>query len=379
METENITGKFKMWFICGLTIPIIAATAIGYGSFKHFHPVEVIQIENAKVAGAMISVRSLVDGKVSEYFFNDGDEVEAGDVIARLEVDVNEETIAQLENAVNIAKYTYEDLKLGQVVKVPVKRVRVVPGNSQAAQPPKSSSLAALEERAERMEELFEMGAISKNQRDAAVAAYEDAKARSGYNTMVQSASEPTYVEEVEYIDQWQPTPLAALQNAENAVKQAELSLNVAKQEAQETQIIAPISGTIHYIAKPEKELVAGNSIARIGDINELWLVAEVSESIFNKVQLGKPVDYILEGRNLSGTVIEKITPTNLDKENLPEWIPPNEETAHPEFALAEENKNQYSEPINDKFLLKFSIPADLDFECKLNTTTNVKIKLYKR
>ena len=393
MENENITGKLKRRIFLGLTVPLIIAAAIGYGVFKHYHSTEEFQITDAKVTGTLVSVRTLVDGKVSEQLFEDGAEVKAGDIIARLEVDVNEETIAQLEDTVALAKRNYEDLKRGQIVKVPVKRVRMIPATPAAPQTPQtpssrgrlpsasSSSLASLEERANRMRDLFDMGAVSKKEMDAAIRAYENAKSSgaddSSYSTPAASSA-PTYIEEIEYVDQWQPTPAPVLQNAENAIKQAELSLNVALQEAQETEVIAPVSGAIYYSAEPEKEVTAGNSIAKIGDSNELWLAAEVSQEIFDKVHLGLPVNYTLEGANLSGTVIEKIEPNIKDPteiENLPQWIPPTAENAHPEFAL-EMEENHGDERPNDKYILKFSLPPD--FDCKPNSSTNIKIKLFR-
>ena len=382
MENIDITGKVKNLIRFGLIIPVAISAAIGYAAFEHRHHVEEIQINNAKVTGTLISVRSLVDGKINEILFDDGDKVESGDVIARLEVDVTPEAIAQLENTVALAKQNLEDLKLGQVVKVPVKRVRVIPSAPTRIDYPgtsggvSSSELASLEQRANRMEELFEMGAISRNQRDAAVAAYENAKASSystpGYSTYVEN--EPTYVEEIEYVDQWQPTPPEALQNAENAIKQAELSLNVALQEAQETEVISPVSGTIYYSAIVEEEFNAGNALAKIGDSNELWLEAEVTEEIFNKVSMGVPVDYNLDGYNLAGTVIEKIAPDQkLEIDSM--WFPPTADNPHPEFEIFGTDELPQEELHNDKYILKFSIPAD--FEGKPNSTADVKIKIF--
>ena len=388
MESVDITGKVKNFIRFGLIIPVIISSAVGYALFERYHHPETIQIPNAKVTGTMISVRTLVDGKISEILFDDGDEIKVGDVIARLEVDVTEEALAQLENTVALAKQNYEDLKLGQIVTVPVKRIRVIPSAPTIINYPQtttttvttdSAELAALEERANRMEELFEMGAISRNQRDAAVAAYENAKAYS-YTTTIETPSsvyienEPTYVEEIDYVEEWQPTPLAALQNAENAIKQAELSLNVALQEAQETEVTAPVSGTIYYSAIVDEEFNAGNSLAKIGDSNELWLEAEVSEEIFNKVALGHPVDYVLDGYNLSGTVTEKIAPDEKLEMDSDFWFPPTADNPHPEFEIFSTDD---SEPVNDKYILKISLPAEKYFDCKPNDTTTVKIKLF--
>ena len=376
METENITSKIKHWLILGLLIPILSGAAIGYGAFNHNHPIKEIKVDDAKVTGTMISVRTLVDGKVSEFLFNDGDEVESGDVIARLEVDVNEETIAQLENTLELAKQNLETLKKGQIVKVPVKKVRVVPPKNNSATSGSNASLKSLEERANRMKDLFEMGAVSKKQMEAAVAAYENAK-RNAPNSPA-ARSEATYVEEITYVDQWQPTPAPVLQNAENAVKQAELSLKVAQQQAQETEVIAPVSGTIYYTAEADKDIMAGNSIAKIGDSKELWLTAEVSADVFNQITLGLPVDYILDGQKLSGTVMEKIEPDipeiEENTEIVSKWIPPTADNPHPEYTTAD-IEIKVEEPINEKYFLKFSMPAN--FQCAPNLTTDVKITVY--
>ena len=312
METQDISGRIKFFIRFGLILLLITGGAIGYGVFEHYHATRTIQIENAKVTGTMLSVRTLVNGKVSEFLFDDGDEVKAGDVIARLEVSVTEDTIQQLENTVELARSNYEELKKGTWVKVPVIRTRVVQNPAATVRSEGSANLASLEERANRMKELFEMGAVSAVQRDAAVNAYEAAKSQGSYETY----SEPseTYVEEIEYVDQFQETPQAVLYGAENAIKQAELSLNVALQEAQQTEIIAPVDGTIYYSVEIDKDLSAGDAIAKIGDSKELWLAAEVSEDIFNRVPLGKLVSYNIDGNNLTGIVIEKIAPDPVEE-----------------------------------------------------------------
>ena len=183
MENVDISGKIKTWIRFGLIIPLAAAAAIGYFLFEHRYHEENLRIENARVEGTMVAVRTLVDGKVNEVIFNDGAEVRAGDVIARLEISVTEEAIAQLESTVKLAKQNLEDLKLGQVVQVPVKTIRTIPAAPQVIEYApvgrSPSEIASLQERANRMDELLEMGAVSRVQRDAAWAAYESALAES--------------------------------------------------------------------------------------------------------------------------------------------------------------------------------------------------------
>ena len=73
----------------------------------------------------MVSMRVLTNGKVKELTKADGDEVKAGDVIAKIEVSVTEEQIEQLEKAVDLAKSNYAQLQVGQMVKVPVRKPKI--------------------------------------------------------------------------------------------------------------------------------------------------------------------------------------------------------------------------------------------------------------
>ena len=308
MHEIDLTAKVKN--IIRFTLPtlIVLAAIIGYAEFRYWHKSETVRLDDAKVSGTMVSVRVLTNGKVKEILFDDGAQVQAGDVIARLEVSITDEEIKQLENTVQLAKDQYARLQEGQWVKVAVQRERVTYKETQSTSGGGSSgNLAKLEERANRMAELFEMGAVSAVQRDAARRAYESALAESSPSTS--SSSEPVVEYYTEYVDEFRPTPPEVLAGAEQAIKQAELSLNVARQEARETDVIAPVSGAIYYGVEPETDLSAGDFVARIGDKRELWVEAAVTEEIFDKIPLGKLATVTIDGKEFFGTVMEKIKP----------------------------------------------------------------------
>ena len=471
METIDITKNIKRLIKYGLIGMIALSTAIGGAAFKYQHREDTININNAKVAGTMVSVRVLTNGKIKELTKADGDEVKAGDVIAKIEVSVTDEQIAQLESAVDQAKKNYAQLEVGQMVKVPIRKPKVktiqVPGStatqrSSTRSGNSSASLAALEERKNRMELLYEMGAISRKEMEAAVREYELAKASAGSSAETESTIEtpPTTQEvieyEIEYVDQLQPTPPEILKGAQLAIKQAELSLNVARQEAQQTEVIAPVDGVIYYGVEVDEEIKAGDVVARVGDSNELWLEAEVTESQFEKISLGKLVSYSINGNKLTGTVIEKIAPSNeeITTDQIEKPIesvenPATNENIQPEVnqnqpAMNEDQHNGQGGPISgikiaqaeaeqstdndsknvianeildqvvnenppkdqavndqpnaenqpvdqpslnvpvedqnpalkDKFIVKFSLPAERNFECKPNMTVAVTVNL---
>ena len=426
MQSTDITEKIINFIRFGLVGVLVTATVIGYAEYKYWHKDEILQLNDAKVVGTMVSVRVLANGKVKELLFEDGAEVKAGDVIARLEVAITEEEIQQLENTVQLARDNYAQLAAGQWVKVPVQRERVTyppaPPPSVSYSAP-SGNLAKLEERANRMAELFEMGAVSAVQRDAARRAYESALAESSSPSYEYSAAPAPIIEYyTEYVDEFRETPPEVLAGAEQAIKQAELSLNAAKQEARETDVIAPVSGTIYYGVEVDRDLAAGDSVSRIGDSRELWIEAEVSEDVFNKISLGKLASYSIEGKELFGTVIDKIKPNIVETSDEPQepvelpeiptsgnapapligenqsadaQSPDNQSDVNPQPEQAPSTETPPQNPEapqaqppqipdkfeeqqkpNDKFIIKISVPVERDFDCRPNTSTTVKIKI---
>ena len=264
-----------------------------------------------------------------------------------------------------------------------------------------SGDIAALEERKNRMEKLYEMGAISRVQRDAAVAEYEAARASSYSTTTVEEYTPEPIVETemeyiTEYVEQFQPTPPEILEGAQLAIKQAEMSLNTARQEALQTQVYAPISGTVYYNVAAAQEVVAGEPVAKVGDGTNLWLEAEVTEDQFYRIALGKLVTYNIDGHQFNGTVIEKIAPNAyagvggpypiLLAENDP---PSDQSTEQPsnsdpldytqvvdapfDTSSLDESSFHEPEPIQ-KFIVRFSLPSDRSFEYRPNVSTDVTV-----
>ena len=367
LKTLDITKNAKRLIKYGLIGLIALSTAVGGAAFNYQHRNDSISLNNAKVNGTMISVRVLTDGRIKELTKSDGDEVKAGEVIAKIEVSVTDEQIEQLEKAVDLAKQNYAKLEVGQMVKVPVRKPKVktvqIPTTPSIQSRPSrsgsksSASLEALKERKSRMELLYEMGAISRKELEEAIKEYNSAKAAAGSSSTVSESvqsvpqySTSTEIEyETEYVEQLQPTPPEILKGAQLAIKQAELSLNVAKQEAQQTEVLAPVNGTIYYGVEVDEEVKAGDVISRIGDSSELWIEAAVTESQFDKIPLGKLVSYVIDGNKLTGTVIEKKAPE------------PEEETVE-----VEETKMESPTPADPTQVTPESVPAEN------NNTSNV-------
>ena len=199
-----------------------------------------------------------------------------------------------------LAKQNLAQVQQGHTVTVPQSAApAAVPrssGNSQA--------VANARARYNRMNELYEMGAVSAMQRDQAAA---DLSAAEAAQAPAPAVSAPA----TSYQTMTQPANPEAVKQAELAVKQAEAALENAKQDAQATEIVAPVSGTVYYGENVQEgtQFKAGATVANIGDASNIWVEARLSPSWQGKIRLGQFVNYTIEGKKYQGTVLDIIQP----------------------------------------------------------------------
>lgn len=304
MEVD-ITEKVKRVLKFGPLALVALAILCALGVWAYQHSQKGLTVYDAKVASTMVGVKAKADGTVTELVVQDGDHVEAGDVIARVQVKITDEQIAQLAQNAELAKQNLAQVQRGQTVTVPQSAASApmpVPqsvGNSQA--------VANARARLNRMNELYEMGAISAVKRDQAAA---DLAAAEAAATPAPAVSAPAATR---HQTMTQPTNPEAVKQAELAVKQAEAALENAKQDAQATEIVAPVSGTV-YLGDDIQEgadLKAGATVASIGDASNIWVEARLSPNQKGKIRLGQFVSYTIEGKKYQGTVLDIVDPAD--------------------------------------------------------------------
>ena len=179
-----------------------------------------------------------------------------------------------------------------------------------------SQSAAAAESRMNRMQELYEMGAVSARERDAAVAAYHAAQSSASSSSYAApAASSSTSAPAVTYQTTTQPADPKAVQAAELQLKQAQAALDNAKQDAAETDIVAPVAGTVYYADGIDEggEVKAGQTIASVGNAEDIWVEARVSSEKAPNIRLGQFVSYEIDGHKLQGSVQDIQQPSKKD------------------------------------------------------------------
>ena len=332
MEVD-VTEKAKNFIRFGLIGLIVLAALAGGGLYLYQHSNRGFVVSDAMVVGSESVITAKGDGKITEVLVQDGDYVEEGTVIARVESKITPEDIAQLEQNVQLAQQSYAQLQKGTTT---VAQAPAAPVVDSGAQQRAANAYA----RMQRMNELFSMGAISAAKRDEAAAAYAAAQAAANAAPAPAAAPQTTVI----------PTSPEVLKQAELQVKQAEIALSNAKNDQQATEIVATASGVISLAEglAADSELKNEQEVARIQASNDAWLEAKLTENQAAKVRLGEFVNYEIDGHKLQGTV---------------------KDIAAPE---SDESETDQSKSLT---IVKISLPADLSFTIKSGMSGKIEFK----
>ncbi|WP_026766714.1 HlyD family secretion protein [Selenomonas ruminantium] len=332
MEVD-VTEKAKNFIRFGLIGLIVLAALAGGGLYLYQHSNRGFVVSDAMVVGTESVITAKGDGKITEVLVQDGDYVEEGTVIARVESKITPEDIAQLEQNVQMAQQSYAQLQKGTTA---VTQAPAAPVVDSGAQQRAANAYA----RMQRMNELFSMGAISAAKRDEAAAAYAAAQAAANAAPAPAAAPQTTVI----------PTSPEVLKQAELQVKQAEIALANAKNDQQATEIVATASGVISLAEglAADSELKNEQEVARIQASNDAWLEAKLTENQAAKVRLGEFVNYEIDGHKLQGTVKDIAAPEN------------------------DESESDQSKSLT---IVKISLPADPSFTIKSGMSGRIEFK----
>lgn len=297
----------------GLVGLILIAVLCAGGIYYYQHQHKYFNVYDAQVTSSLVAAKVHGNAVITEKVVEDGEHVEAGDVIAHVKSTVTDEQIANLEQTVALSQRNLDEIKKGKTVTVAVPSPAPAPAASAPRSSGSSQSVASAESRMNRMNELFEMGAISAVQRDAAVSAYHAAVAAA--SSSAPAASAPSSSPAVRYQTTTQPPDPKAVQNAELQLKQAQAALDNAKQDAAETDIVAPVAGTVYYAQGIDEgsTVKAGETVASVGNADDIWIEAKVSPDKAAKIRLGQFVSYEIEGHQLQGSVQDIQQPVKKD------------------------------------------------------------------
>jgi len=252
--------KKKTWIIIViLLLVVLVVFAINKGKSGKGLPVTVDEVTigdiietvsaNGKIQPAQdVIISPYISGEVVELYVKEGDEVEAGDLLAKIDPEIYISAYERAEANLNSQQANL--------------------ANARARQAQTQASFNNTRITFERNKKLWEQDVISESEYDAAEASFEVAKA------------------EVEAAKQ-------TVASAEFSIKSAKATLREAKDNLTKTTVSAPNAGTVSKLNVEKGERVAGASqfsagteIMRIANLQNMEVNVEVNENDIVRVAL---------------------------------------------------------------------------------------------
>lgn len=272
-----------------------------------------------------VSVSSNSEGnRIEELLVTEGEEITKGQVIAVLDSrDRVEAALRQAEARVIVAQANLARVKAGaqtgeiEAQQATISRIEAERRNDIEAQQATISRIEAELKNAQieyqRYQQLYDRGAVSASQRDSkeltlATAQEQLAEAKANLNR-IKSAQQEQLAEAKATLNKIAEVRPVDVDVAAAEVQEAQSAVATAQADRDRAYIKSPQAGTVIKVLTRPGEVVSNNEgIARIGQINQMYAVAEVYESDIGKVKIGQPVTITSSAisEELTGTV-EKI------------------------------------------------------------------------
>jgi len=223
-------------------------------------------------ASEEIRVSAAMTGLLKELLVKEGDKVRRGDVLARLESDDYQASLARAEAEVTLYEAELKRLLNGARA---TERQAALAAVDEADAVEKNASAALARQHTLGTQGVASRQAVDQAERDYFVAVARLRGARQRYALI----SDPPRDEDV------------AIAQARLAAARA--AVNEAQVLADKTVVRSPIDGTILRIYRRPGELVStyfvDQPVLSVGDLSALYVRAEIDEADISKVQLGLP------------------------------------------------------------------------------------------
>lgn len=243
---------------------------------------KVADVGQAITAFGNVDIRQVnlgfrVEGRLQQLFFEEGDSVKAGDLMAILDREPFEEEIALHDAELDSAQFEFERLQSGfRTQEIKVARATVVE---------RQATLNNLQTELTRRKALIDEGGVTRQSYDDIKARRDEALAR------LDSAREQLALMEEGFRKE-------EISKAHSQVESRKAQLEIAKTRLNDTRLFAPSSGTILTRAlEPGSIARVGQNIVTLSIADPAWVRAYVSETDLGKIFPGMKAAIYIDSR----------------------------------------------------------------------------------
>jgi HlyD family secretion protein len=300
-----MTGKKFM----GLLLVLFAIAAIGY--FLTMPRGNDIPLTGV-IDGNEVIVSPQMTGRIVNLTVDEGSVVKKGDLLAELDdkeleagLAAAKANVSSLEAQVTEANHNYSWTSNQTDASVSEAQARVTSAKAQLE--PAHAQLWRDQADLKRMQQLFDKGEVSAQERDHAEAAVRISQANVTALEQAVNAYSAT-VDVAQANRQQVPARKSAVSTMMAQLEQAHASEAQMTTQLGYTKIYAPIDGIVSVRVAKQGEVVAiGSPIVVVVDINHLWVRASVEESYADAIGFGQKLTVVLpSGNQLEGSVFFK-------------------------------------------------------------------------
>lgn len=294
MINRKILCKAKYQLVWGLIFMLIVMVLGGCNSSAQTTSPEVWGRAEAKE----VDVNSKIPGRVVSLLVKEGDRVEQGQVLARID---NRDIVAQANQAqANIQALQAQSNQASTVTDLQTGTTQAALDNAKAQLEKASADLALNEADYNRYSGLVETHAVSRQVFDTYKAKYQVAQASYSQAQAAVQAAEAG-MKQTNVNEGNEAVVHSRVQQAQAGLQQVEVALG-------ETEIVAPFAGIISAKYVEEGAMISsGMPIVAIQDPNDNWVNLKVKETELSKYTLQKTVQ--IQGRdsnlNLPGVIVD--------------------------------------------------------------------------
>ena len=286
---DNIINYLKKYILYLLSVIFVAFFGIVF-IIQYEIGRNISIVADGKIVYEHIQLTAPTHGIVQEVFIKEGELVEQGSILMRMSNTLTDEDLIRLQNNVDLSRQNLEQLRASYMM---VEQNKIKTSDDE-------ETINAARNKVERMNALYEMGAVSAIKRNEAIEAYENIK------TALKAKHKSTT---------YSPTS-EALYDAELQVKRAEALLQKAYENTGQIDIVAPEKGIIYLLNTTTKSTnEIGDVLVDLQAVENIWIEAEVPLENAEKIYLGQLVTYELDNITIKGTVQEISTIMDENKE----------------------------------------------------------------
>jgi HlyD family secretion protein len=234
---------------------------------------------NGRIEATEIDVATKLPGRVGEILVQEGDFVEAGQVLATMQIETlqaqRDEAAAQYRQALNAVASAEAQVALRESDRQTM----------QAMVLQRESELDAAQRRLDRTEKLAAEGAAPVQELDDDRARVNSARAAVNAARAQEAAAEAAI-----------NAARAQVVGARSAVEAVEATIARIEADIRDSQLKAPRAGRVQYrIAQPGEVLAAGGKLLNLVDLSDVYMTFFLPETVAGRVALGAEARIVLD------------------------------------------------------------------------------------